>query len=120
MNIQDLLNQYIPASLQARFLEEEASLLGSLGSELLEHEVGAVAKAALSFLGIPEANTPHVTNVAPENLPPAEPVFAQAVRVDPNAPPAPFDPAIHRIDPNAPTIDLVATQVQDTHDGSVA
>ena len=77
MILQDLINQYIPTALQAEFFNAHPSLGGG-NDELADERAKEIAQLALNFLGISAANTPHVSNVAPENLPPAEPVWAPA------------------------------------------
>ena len=92
MILQDLLNQYIPSPIEApgsilqSFLEVNANLVARLGEEVSDEEAKVIAQSALNFLGIGSANTPHVTNVAPENLPAAEPVWAPAATPPPAEP----------------------------------
>ena len=82
MILQDFLNRYIPPSAQEGFLAQEAHLVTRLTEELVEAEASILAQKALDYLGISTANTPHVTNVAPEDLPPAVPVWASAPAQD--------------------------------------
>lgn len=103
MILQDLLNQYIAGpALQAQFLEQHGNAFGALHEEVTD--VAACAQAALVFLNIPEANTPHVTNTDPSTLPPPIPVV-----VTPEPVPTPVPTAAEHS--NGPVVDVVASEI---------